>query len=281
MKKMFRVCIFIVVLLSILLSVFSCKSELKSGKEYFLYQNDMKSNTFVKLGSYVVFTDDFSVYEYLFNDGSLTIRGSVIHHTDPDTYTLICSQDAITVVQNKYRQQLIDQGATDDEIRDFDVVKEGVSPVMQLYYYGGKLFAGNSIELYHSSSSENSDTFEGEFVMTANGKVVLLKGGVLYTRDSTEDEYEKGGYYTVRNNIMTLTMVDSDGKDLYNDGVLSRKKYFMAKITFSDEVEIVDTDFEEQMEVSDWYRAINNELDSCYGKTITVLTDQFFSAEMD
>ena len=278
MKKILSIVCFVILSLVLVCGAFGCSGSVKGNVSYNLFAYDMKTASFVKLAASVRFNSDLSGYEYVFSDGSLTLRGSVVHEVRPDRYTLICSEDAVSVVKEKYKQQLVDGGASSEELNDYQMVSEGLTPKMQLLNYNGYLFSPSSVELFHSASSDRTDRFEGRFVMTANAKMVELKGGTLYSDDGDGNLTVKSGYYTVSNGIMTITFTDKDGKDSYDNGVLNRKKYLMATVAFADDFELIGTDFEDQMNDSEWLKLMKSDLDAYSGKTYAVLTDEFYSA---
>lgn len=283
MRKVLTFISLIVILLAVCLGSFGCGKSVKGDETYYLYVYDMGTASFVKLPASVTFNDDLTQFEYVFNDGSLSIRGAATHETKPDRYTLTCSKDAISVVTEKYEQQLIASGASAEEINDYKLIKESVTPQMQLLYSDGYLFSARSVELFHVATSGRSDVFEGEFIMTGDGKKVSLKGGTLYMEENSGDGKftVKMGYYTVSNGIMTVTLTDKDGKETYTNGVLDRKKYLMVTVSFGDEFELVGTDFEEQVESSEWLKMMQSELSSYVGKKYALLTDEFYSTELD
>ena len=260
---------------------FGCRRSIKGDSPYSLYAYDMQKGVFVKLDASITFNSDLSEYEYTFYDGSLTIRGGVTYEEEPDRYTLTCSKDAVTLVKDRYEQQLIDAGASEDELNDYRMIKEGFLPQMQLLSYNGYLFSARSVEMFHAADAEGTDQFEGRFVMTSNGKMVELKGGYLYSDDDEGEFTVKSGYYTVSNGMLTVTTTDKDGKDSYIDGVLARKKYLMATVTFSLDFELIGTDFEEQVDGSEWLKLMKSDLDAYSGKKYAVLTDEFYATDLD
>lgn len=281
MKKVTSFVCFIILILALIGGAFGCGRSVKGNETYYLYVYDMNTASFVKLPASVTFNSDLSEYEYVFNDGSMTIRGAASHETAPDRYTLTCSEDAITIVTKRYEEQLIAAGASEQEINDFKLAKEGLTPQMQLLYSDGYLFSAGSVELFHATSSGRTDVFEGEFIMTGDGKKVSFKGGSLYTADDKGAFTVLSGYYTVNNGIMTVTMTDKDGKETYTNGLLSRKKYLMVTVSFGDEFELVGTDFEDQMEGSEWLKMMKSDLAAYTGKKYALLTDEFYSTELD
>lgn len=269
-------------LVTVCAASFGCKKkEVKGDSDYYLYSYDMDTKSFVKVGASVRFSDDLTEYTYTFNDGSLKIGGKATHSDVPNVYTLECKEEQIELVTNKYRQYLVSSGASKEELDTFDILKNNISPKMQLISYEGYLFTSSSVELFHAKTEGKSDAFDGEFIMTSTGEAVSLRGGNLYAADDDGNYTDKMGYYTVSNGILTLTFVDADGKDAYTNGVLSRKRYLMVKMTMPEEFDLIGTDFEEQTEEAKWYSLIKDEYASYAGKTISLLTDSFYSASMD
>ena len=281
MKKVISFISFIILVFALTCGAYGCSDTVKGNATYDLYAYDMKTASFVKLAASVTFSSDLTEYEYVFLDGSLSIRGSVTHEDAPDRYTITCSDDAISVVKEKFKQQLIASGASSEELNDYEMASQGVTPQMQLLYSGGYLFSPSSVELFHSADSDRTDRFEGRFVLSSDGKMVELKGGILYSQDDKGDCTVRSGYYTVSNGFLTITFTDTDGKEKYENGVLSRKKYLMATVSFSDNFELIGTDFEDQMNSSEWLKLMKSDLTAYAGKKYAVLTDEFYATDMD
>jgi len=279
MKGFFKFICMVLLVGVLCAAFFGCDNSIKGNTEYFVYQYDIASDSFVNLGTSVKFNEDLTEFDYKFNDGSLVIHGAVRASTSPLMYTLTCGEDVRTIVLEKYRQSLVDSGADSETIKAFDIMKTGFSPTTQLLRYKNNLFKSTSVELCHVAD-EQSDSFEGIFMMTATGDKVRFKGGYMYATADDGNYSVKSGYYTASNGILTLTFVDNEGKDQYKNGVLYRKRYLMATVEFPADFELIGTDFEEQMTNSDWWQSIKEGFDSYAGKTISVLTDEFFSSDM-
>lgn len=281
MKTSYKAIFALFIIVVVVCSFACCSDSLKAGKPFYLYQYDASSDRFVKVGASVVFGKNLESYTYVFNDGTLSIHGSVSHSDDPSSYTLHCSEDVVPVVVEKYREYLISSGASDSTMELFNFMSEHFTPETQLLSYKKFLFTARSVELVHSvSAGDNASSFEGEFTMTATGEKLKFKGGSVYSPDEKGDFTIYEGYYSVSNGILTFTNVDEKGNDKYEDGVLYRKRYLMATVSFSDDFSITGTDFEEQLEDADWVKRINSELSAYSGKTVAVLSDEFYSYEM-
>ena len=76
-------------------------------------------------------------------------------------------------------------------------------------------------------------------------------------------------------------ILDENGKDKYQNGILMRKRYLMAKVTIPTKDTLLDKDFEEQMKSSAFASKINADISAYAGKTIAVLCDSFYSNDMD
>ena len=271
----------ILILTLCLTSLAGCDKSLKAGEIYYLYAYSVKEDRFVKVGSSIVFGKDFKTYSCRFIDGTMLVRGAAEHNTKPNYYSLTCSEDVIPVLVQKYRDYLISSGASEETMSYFNTLSDKFSPDMQLFDYGSYLFEASSAELAHSVvSGEKSDSFEGEFVMTATGDTLKFKGGTAYSKDDGNEYTIRAGYYTVSNGFMTFTTLDDKGNDKIVDGVLYRKRYLMAKVTFPDNFEFVGTDLEGQEQDVDWLKTINAQLSAYSGKTVSVLCSQFYSTEM-
>ncbi len=280
MKKFYKVAVFLLILIFAFSALSGCKATLKAGKAYHLYTYDVGSDRFVKLGSAITFGKDFKTYDYTFMDGSLTIHGNVTHTSKPDTYLFTCSEDVNTVVKEKYREYLLSANADEGMMEIFNALSDSFTANMQLVQYNGYLFSLRAVELAHTVTDANPSSFEGEFMMTANGEKLRFRGNTAYSADTDGNFTVYAGYYEASNGILTFTTVDEKGKDKYVDGVLYRKRYLMATISFPEMFEIIGTDFEEQLEEAQFVKNINSEISEYSGKTIAVLADEFFAYDM-
>ena len=280
MKRHVKFLIVLMILIVAFAAFSGCGTSLKAGKAYHLYTYNVTSDRFVKLGSSIVFGKDFKTYTYVFSDGTLSIHGNVSHTETPNVYLFTCGADVNKVVKEKYREYLIETNADERLIELFNMMSEDFSSSMQLVYYNGYLFSLSSVELSHSPTDSNTGSFEGEFTMTKDGEKLKLRGNTAYTADENGNYTVYAGYYTVSNGIMTFTTVDEKGKDKYVDGLLYRKRYLMATITFPELFEIIGTDFEEQLEEAQFVKNINSQISAYSGKTIALLSDEFFACDM-
>ena len=280
MKARFKFLVVLLILIVSFAAFCGCGTSLKAGKSYYLYTYSVSADRFVKLGSSIVFGKDFKTYTYVFSDGSLSIHGNVTHTETPNVYLFTCGEDVNKVVKEKYREYLIESNADESLMELFNMMSDTFTSKMQLVYYNGYLFSLRSVELSHSPTDSNTGSFEGEFTLTKDGEKLKLRGNSAYSADENGNYNVYAGYYTVSNGIMTFTTVDDKGKDKYVDGVLYRKRYLMATITFPELFEIVGTDFEEQLEEAQFVKNVNSQLSAYSGKTIALLADEFFACNM-
>ena len=267
-------------LISLLAAVaFGCKSGIKEGETYYSYKYDARTDSFIKMGSHLTFGENFETFEYSFGAGDLSFFGSVEHTDCPDSYIISCGEDVLTALTERYRKSLLESGATDSELELFDVLAESLTPQTQYFVHEGYFFSGDSVELYHEAG-DDSDSFEGLYNRDDGKGMVKFRGGYVYTENEAGEYVEKEGRYTVSRGILTLVSLNKDGSDRYENGILYRKRYLMAKITLSEESTLIGTSFDEQMESSAFIKAISARKSEYAGKTITVLSEQFFSKEM-
>ena len=279
MKKALYLLLISILLLSVAFGAFACKSKVASGKAYYLYQYDSKSDSFVRMGTSLTFGEDLTTFEYVFGDGGLKIYGSVEHTAKPDSYVITCNEEVVALVSERYRQTMVDSGADASELDFYDTVAEGFSARAQYFSYDGKLFAGSAVELFREASKD-SESFEGIYRTDSTDDLVKLRGGYVYKADDNGEYTEKVAKYSVSRGILTWISLDDKGKDRYQNGILMRKRYFMAKITIPTEAELVGTSFEELMEASAFVNKINADISDYSGKTIAVLCECFLSYEM-
>ena len=279
MKKILYVFLIIILILSVAVGAFACKKKIATGKEYHLYTYDSRTDSFVKMGASLTFGENFESFEYSFSDGGLRIYGGVDHTEKPDAYVITCSEEVLSLVTDQYRESLQASGADETQIAFYEAIADGFTPRAQYFSYDGKLFTGDSVELFREAS-DDSDSFEGVYRMDSSENLVRFRGGFVYAQDEDGNYTEKTGKYTVSRGILTLISVDEDGKDRYQNGILMRKRYFMAKITIPSEAEILGTDFEEQLKSSAFASKINQDISDYSEKTIAVLCKSFLSYDM-
>ena len=187
MKKALYVFLILLLISSVLLGASACKAKIKTDRKYYTFTYDSRSDSFVKMGSSLRFTDDFDSFEYSFGESDLSVFGAVEHTDEPDSYVITCSDEVINMVTDRYRQSMVDNDATQEELAFFDVLAANFVPRAQYFAYDGKLFTGDSIELFHAADKD-SDSLDGLFRMDSTDEFVRLRGGFAYTKDE-DGEY--------------------------------------------------------------------------------------------
>ena len=276
MKKVVCIVLIFVFIFAVCALSFGCKGKIKSGEDYRLYQYDARTDKFIQMGATLKFSKNFSTFEYTFGEGDLTIYGGVEQTKNPDTYVISCGEEAVALVTQRYRQSMVDNGATQSQLDAFDAVSATMTPKSQYFYYAGKMFTGDAVEMFRCAEA-NSDAFEGLYRMDSSTDIVRVRGGFIYKADDKGEYTEKTGRYTISRDIMTVVSLDENGKDRYQNGVLMRKRYFMAKITLPSDGTLLGTSMEEQMKSSAFVSKINTDISDYSGKTIAVLCDSFLS----
>ncbi len=279
MKKFFCILLTILLILTLSIGAFACKAKIKADEAYRRYTYDARTDSFVAMGASLTFKDDFTTFEYTFGDNDFTIIGTVEHTDTPDSYIVVCNEEATATVTEVYRKSLIEKGADQSKIDFFDTIAQYLTPRAQYYVYDGKLFTGDAVELFREAD-EDSDSFEGVYRMDSSSDLVKLRGGYAYSKDENGDYTVKSGKYTTSRGILTLISLDEKGNEKYKDGVLMRKRYLMAKITIPEDGELLDKSLDEQLESSPFVSKINAEISAYSGKTIAVLCESFLSNEM-
>ena len=280
MKKTICTLLILLLVMGACVGAFACKASIQTDKAYQRYVYDARTDSFVKMGTSIVFTDDFKGFEYSFGGDAITIYGTVEHTDTPESYIITCNEEAISVVSKRYRETLIAGGADQTQIDFYDAVAANLTPKTQYYVYDGKLFTADAIELFRKAE-DGSDSFEGLYRMSSSEDLVRLRGGYAYTKDEDGEYTYKNGRYTVSRGILTLVTLDENGKDKYQDGVLMRKRYLMAKVTVPSDGELVETSLEEQLQTSAFVSKITADISAYSGKTIAVLCDEFLSKDME
>ena len=278
MKKVFYIVLIVLLILSFSLGAVACKAKVKSGKDYYTFTYNSRTDSFVKMGSSLRFGDRFETFEYSFGEDDLTVYGAVEHTDTPDTYVITCSDEVIELVTERYRKSMVEANASTEQIDFFDAIAKNFTPKAQYFVYEGKLFTADSIELFHDADGK-SDSFEGVYRMDSSEDLVKLRGGYAYSKDEDGEYTEKTGRYTVSRGILTLISIDEDGEDRYQNGVLMRKRYLMAKVTIPSDGSLLGTSLEEQLETSDFVSKINENLSSYSGKTVTVLCKSYLCTD--
>lgn len=278
MKRLFC-CLLIIVLVLTLSLAAGCKPKIKAGKDYHLYTYDAKSDRFVKMGASLSFGKDLSTFEYTFSEGDLTIYGGVEHTEKPDSYTISCSEEIISLVTERYRKSLVDGGAEQSKIDLFDAIAATITPRTQYFAYDGKLFTGSAVELFRVAE-DGCDSFEGLYRTDSNTDIIRLRGGFVYSEDENGECTVKSGRYSVSRGILTIISMDEKGNDRYQNGILMRKRYLTAKITIPSDGELLGTSMDEQIEKSAFVTKINADISDYSGKTIAVLCESFLSNDM-
>ena len=280
MKKTVCILLILILIVSVSLGVFACgKASISSDEPYYRYAYDARSDSFIKTSAALVFKDNFSTFEYSFGGGDLIVYGAVEHTDAPDSYIITCNDEMVALVTERYRESLIANGADDSKLALFDAVAANITPRSQYFAYDGKLFTGDAVELFREPEAD-SDSFEGVYRMDSADDLVRLRGGFAYSKDENGEFTVKSGRYTVSRGILTFVSIDGNGKDKYANGILMRKRYYMAKITIPSDATLLDKGFEEQLESSPFATKINADISAYAGKTIAVLCDSFFSNEM-
>ena len=278
MKNLLKIIVIMLLIACVASLTVGCKKEIKSGEDYYLYVFDTSSDRFVRTTTSLKFGEGFKTFEYTFIEG-LTVSGTVEHSEKPDSYTISCNEEAVALVTARYKENLEKSGADENEIALYEALAEGFTPQAQYFVYEGNLFMGDAVEMYHEPGGD-SDSFEGIYRIDDQSDKIRLRGGNMYGVDDDGEYTVKKGYYSVSRGILTLTSTNEDGSDRYENGVLYRQRYLMAKITLPEEEKLIGTTLEEQVKSSPFISKINSEISEYYGQTISVLVEQFFAKEI-
>lgn len=279
MKSIVKITSIAILLTFLICLAAGCGGGIVSDETYYLYTYDAREDRFVQSRSSLRFGDDLKTFEYSFIEGQLTVSGQVEHTEVPNAYTIICSEEAVEVVTDRYKEKLVESGASEDVLSLYATLAASFTPRAQYFAYEKNLFSGDAVEMFREAGAD-SDSFEGVYRIDDEDYTLRLRGGNVYATDDDGNYTVKKGYYTVSRGILTLTSVNEDGTDRYENGVLYRKRYLMAKITIPEGEELLGTNLEEQLENSAFSEKINADISDYSGKTIAVLVESFFSKEL-
>ena len=79
MKKTICTLLILLLVMGACVGAFACKASIQTDKAYQRYVYDARTDSFVKMGTSIVFTDDFKGFEYSFGGDAITIYGTVEH----------------------------------------------------------------------------------------------------------------------------------------------------------------------------------------------------------
>ena len=278
MKKVAYVFLILILITCVSLGAFACKAKIKTEKDYYRFTYDTRTDSFVKMGATLRFGDDGETFEYTFGEGDLSVYGVVEHIETPDSYVITCSDEVIALVTDRYRQSLVDGEATQEQLDFFDAIAASFTPKAQYFAYDGKLFTGDAVELFHEAG-DDSDAVEGLYHMESSDDLVKFRGGFTYSADDDGEYTVKTGKYVISRGVLTLTSIDEDGNERYQNGVLMRKRYLIAKVAVPSDGTLLDDTLEEQLESSDFVSKINEKVADYSGKTVTVLCKSYFAVK--
>ena len=279
MKHIIKIIASVILLLLLVCLAVGCGGGIAADETYYLYTYDTRTDRFVRSRSALRFGEDLKTFDYTFIEGQLTVSGRVEHTDVPNAYTIVCNEEAVEVVAAHYKEKLIASSASEDVLSLYAALAASFSPQTQFFAYDGYLFSGDSVEMFREATAD-SDAFEGVYRIDDSDDRLRFRGGNMYAADAEGNYTVKKGYYTVSRDILTLTSVNEDGTDRYENGVLYRKRYLMAKITVPSEEELLGTSLEEHLENSNFSEKINADLSDYSGKTIAVLVESFFSKDL-
>ena len=279
MKKAIKILSVFLLIAFVALSAYGCKKGIVSGETYYLCVYDAGTDRFVRRGASLRFGDGLTTFEYCLGEGDLTITGSVEQTQNPNTRILSCNEEMISLVNERYRKSLIESGVEQSSLELYDALAANFTARSQYFIYEDTLFAGSSVELFRTPDAD-SDSFEGIYRLDSEDTMIRLRGGYMYEADGNGEYTRKSGRYTAARGILTLTSMNADGSDRYENGILYQKRYLMAKITIPESDTLLGTSLEEQMESSKFIKKITADLSAYSGKTICVLSEQFFSKDL-
>ena len=279
MKKAIKIISVFVLIALLALTACGCKSKIVAGETYYLSVYDTDTDRFVRSGAAIRFGDDLETFEYCFGDEDITVTGSVERTENPDTLIISCHEEMLNLANERYRAYLEASGADQVTIDLYDAVAENLSSRSQYFVYEGNFFSATSVELFREAD-DHSDSFEGIYRTGSTDDLVKLRGGYIYTQDEDGEYTVKSGRYSVSRGILTWIKINEDGSEYSENGVYFRKRYLMAKITIPECSTLVGTSLEGMIDNSYFIKKITTDLSEYSGKTVCVLSEEFYSKDL-
>lgn len=262
------------------LSLVGC-SGISDNKIYYAYSYDSLTNTFVKTGDSLSFSNGLKSYRFNYDFG-VSIMGDV-----EDSYSG-CSLNLdtdISLALLGLDKALEDDSLSLEEYESIrDQLKENLSSSKKLFTYKSYLFDSNSISLIKSIEDWDGKTPlaspEGVYEFTNDAYTLYkLEGGLVYviTIDSKGEKTEKENAvakYMVQDNFLTITRINSDGSELIIEGKKQVLSYLFGQITYPDD--FGDFDLSEDNE---YLNTIRESAKKLAGKKLAVLSDSFYSSK--
>lgn len=279
MKKAIKILSVFLLVALLAVTACGCKKGIVSDETYYLCIYDADTDRFVRSGAAIRFGENLETFEYCFGENDLTVTGTVERTENPETLIISCHEEMLSLVNERYKEYLVASGADQSVIDLYEAVSEHLAPRSQYFVYEGNFFSATSVELFRTADAD-SDSFEGLYRTDSTDDMVKLRGGYIYMADDNGDYTRKAGRYSVSRGILTWIKTNEDGSDYYENGSLYRTRYLMAKITIPEGATLVGTSLEEQLENSHFINKITTDLSAYSGKTICVLSKEFYSKDL-
>lgn len=270
-----------IILITVLAFILVGCSGISYNKDYYKYSYDSFTNTFVKSGDSLSFSNGLKAYRYNYNFG-VSIMGDV--EDSYSGYSLKLNSD-ISAALLGLDKALDEDSLSFEEYQELrKQLEEQLSSAQKLFLYKTYLFDTDSISLIKSIDDWDEKSLlsspEGVYEFTNDTKTMYkLESGFVYviTIDDKGKKTEKEGAvakYLVQDSFLTITRINSDGSDLLIEGKKQSLSYLFAQITYPED--FGDFDLSEDNE---YFNTIRESAKKLAGKKLAVLTNSFYSTE--
>lgn len=277
MKKVFSV----IVLIALCVVVLVGCGGISDNKDYYEYSYDSFTNTFVKSGNSISFSDGLKAYRLNYSFGA-SIMGDV--EESYSGHALKVSTD-VSVALLGLDKALEDDSISIDEYKELRKnLEEQLSSTQKLFEYSSYLFDADAISLIKSIDDWDGKTSlsspEGIYEFTNDSKTLYkLEGGLVYViaiddKGKRTEKETPVARYMVQDSFLTIIRINSDGSDLILEGKKQMLSYLFAQITYPED--FGDFDLSEK---NDYLDTIRESAKKLAGKKVAVLANSFYSAD--
>ncbi len=270
-----------IILIAILSILFVGCNGISDNKTYYKYSYDSLTNTFIKSGDSLCFSNGLKAYRYCYSFG-VSIMGDV--EDSYSGYSLKLNSDISVALLGLDKALEEDSVSLEEYEKLRKQLEDNLSSSQKFFSYKKYLFDTDSISLIKSIEDWDEKTPlsspEGVYEFTNDSKTLYkLESGFVYviTIDDKGKQTEKDSpvaKYLVQDSFLSITRINSDGSDLLIEGKKQTLSYLFAQIAYPDD--FGDFDLSEDNEYLDTIRESAKKL---AGKKLSVLANSFYSAE--
>lgn len=285
MKKFYKLLIGIITV-AIMLSFFGCGADIKYDKLYTEYVFMGSEGLFIESGrTLILYKDDKFTLQLDKEVENLELNGVIDHLPEENRMFLDCDENTTNSVKERYKNILLNELDYSIDIEVIDQLLASVTISEEIRYDKGYLYSPRFITAHrfvdtslYVSADEYAE-FEGVYFLKGSDQMMMLKHGKIYVQDPIDPKVgefpEDRGSYIYANNFVTMSIVNADGEEL------PEQKYLVADLILPHDYEIEDATEEEETDEgsSEWYDALEGQLEDLAGKRIKVLVICFYSLE--